>query len=100
MGLYPGAHAEKLSAKTPSFRLDALDQKVIESHGLRGYMRVPIRDDPVGSEGGRGDADDRDPRWPKPPARPLFEPARIALQRDKLKTLPVKGGELAASGIA
>jgi hypothetical protein len=62
LGLYP-AQAEKLSAKTPSFRLDALDQKVIESHGLRGSRRVPIRDDPVGSEGGRGDVDDRDPRW-------------------------------------
>jgi hypothetical protein len=36
LGLYPGAPAEKLLAKTPSFRLDALDQKVIESLGLRG----------------------------------------------------------------
>jgi hypothetical protein len=36
LGLYPGAQTEKLSAKTPSFRLDALDQKVIECRGLLG----------------------------------------------------------------
>jgi hypothetical protein len=36
LGLYPSAQAEKLSVKTLSGRLDGLDHKVIECHGLFG----------------------------------------------------------------